>query len=80
MVNISGSHFFPTHFMSSMTGSEMVVSPAEASRRRAHESFWGHAFESIYQTYRTHPAHATALNHYTRSLNDSVLAHKISSR
>jgi glycosyltransferase involved in cell wall biosynthesis len=63
-----------------MKDPEMVSSMREAGRRHAHESSWGHAFQNIYQTYRSHlaGAKASAINNHNRSLNDSVPVHPVS--
>jgi phosphatidylinositol alpha 1,6-mannosyltransferase len=62
-----------------MTDAEMVASMREASRRHARANSWGHAFQNIYQTYRSYLADApiAALNNFTRSLNDPVPAQPI---
>ena len=62
-----------------MKDPEMVSSMREAGRRHAHESSWGHAFQNIYQTYRSHlaGAKASAINNHNRSLNDSVPVHPV---
>ena len=71
---------FASYVAGLMTNPEMVSTMREASRRHAHESSWGHAFQNIYQTYRLHLADAkgAALNNHARSMNDSVPVQPVS--
>jgi len=63
-----------------MTNPEMVASMRESGRRHAQASSWAHAFQNIYQTYRSHlgAAKVVALNNHTRSLNDSARVQPVS--
>lgn len=65
---------FASYVAGLMTGPQIVSRMREAGRRYAQSSSWAHAFQNIYQTYRSHLADATATarNNYTRSLNESV--------
>ncbi|MGC1871562.1 MAG: glycosyltransferase [Acidobacteriaceae bacterium] len=67
---------FASHVASLMTNPEMVTRMRGEGRRHAHENSWAHAFQNIYETYRSYldGAKATARNNYPRSLNDSVPA------
>ena len=71
---------FASYVAGLMKDPEMVSSMRAAGRRHAQESSWGHAFQNIYQTYRSHlaDAKATARNRHTRSLNDSVPVQPVS--
>lgn len=71
---------FASYVAGLMTDPELVSSMRKAGRRHANSSSWGHAFQNIYQTYRSHLVDSTtmALHDNNRSLNDSVRAQPIS--
>jgi glycosyltransferase involved in cell wall biosynthesis len=71
---------FASYVAALMADPELVSTMRKAGRRHANSSSWDHAFQNIYQTYRSHLVDSTAmaLHDNNRSLNDSARTQPVS--